>query len=143
MDDLAILLEADSYPALLARLVTVPEGTVGIASDFGLQLNLAPGKMEVVVSWVGPRPKAPHVTFGNRHAAMLPLKTRLGDNGELQIPALSENERAVRIVHAYRHLVTVAQAGAGMGREIASRTNDGQAATHALWRRHLGNVFSG
>ena len=32
-----------------------------IASDFGLQLDLAPGKTEAVVSWV---PKAPHVTFG-------------------------------------------------------------------------------
>ena len=44
VDDLAILLEADSYPALLVRLATVTEGTVRIASDFGLQLSLAPGK---------------------------------------------------------------------------------------------------
>ena len=64
----------------------------------------------------------------NRHTAMLPLKTRLYDDGELQIPALSENERAVRIVQTYHHLETGAQAGAGMGREIASRANAGQAA---------------
>ena len=45
VDDLAILLEADSYQALLARLATVTEGTVRIASDFGLQLNLAPATL--------------------------------------------------------------------------------------------------
>ena len=46
VDLLAIPLDADSYPALLARLVTVSEGTVRILSDFGLQLSLAPGKTE-------------------------------------------------------------------------------------------------
>ena len=135
MHDLGTLLEADSYRALLARLATVTEGTVRIVSDFGLQLNLAPGKTEAAVGWVGPgsRPVRRRLMSlsDNRHAAMLPLKTRLGDHGELQIPALSKNERAVRIVQACRHLGTVAQAGTGMGREIASRANTGQAATHA------------
>ena len=47
----------------------------------------------------------------NLQKAILPVKTRLGDGGEFQIPALSENERAMRIVQAYRPLGTVAQAG--------------------------------
>ena len=77
----------------------------------------------------------------NRQVAMLPLSTRLGDDGDVQFPALAENDRAVRIVQSYRHLGTIVQAGAGMGREIASRVNAGQAATHALARRLLGNDF--
>ena len=48
MDDLTILLEADAYPELLARLAVVTEGTARIASDFGLQLNLAPGKTKAL-----------------------------------------------------------------------------------------------
>ena len=56
----------------------------------------------------------------------------------MQIRALAKNDQAVRIVQAYRHLGTVAQAGAGMG-EVASRANAGQAATHALSPRLLGN----
>ena len=135
--------EADSY-RVARETCGVTEGTSRIASDFGLQLNLAPGKTEAVVSWVGAgsRPVRRRLMSlsANRQIAMLPLRTRLGDGGELQIPALSENERAVRIVQAYRHLGTVAmQAGAGMGREIASRANAGQAATHELSRRLLGN----
>ena len=54
-------------------------------------------------------------------------------------PALAENDRAVRIAQSYRHLGTIVHAGAGMGREIASRANAGQAAMHALARRLLGN----
>ena len=42
-------------------------------------------------------------------------------------------------MQSYRHLGTIVQAGAGMGRETASRANAGQAATHALARRLLGN----
>ena len=113
MDDLAILLEADSYLALLAKLSKVTEGTVHI------ELNLASGKTEAVVSWVGPGSRSVRRRLTSPsdswHAAMLPLKTRLGDDGELEIRGLSEIERAVRIVQAYRHLGTVAQAGAGMG----------------------------
>ena len=128
---------------LLARPAVVTDGTSRIASDFGLQLNLAPGKAEAVVRWVDPgsRPvrRGLMSLSSNRQIAMLLVRTRLGDGGELQIPALSENERAKRIVQAYRHLGTVAQAGAGMGREIASRANAGQAATHELSRRLLGN----
>ena len=63
----------------------------------------------------------------------------MGDDGESQIPALLENERAVRNVQACRHLGTVAQAGADMGGEIASRASAGQAATHALSRPLYGN----
>ena len=98
MDDLAILLEPDSYLALLALLAPVKEGTVRIASDFGLQIKLAPGKTEVVVSWFGRRSRPVRRRLmslsDKRHAAMLPLKTRLGDDGELQNLALSANERA-------------------------------------------------
>ena len=43
MDDLAIMMDADSYESLLVKLVMVTEGTSRIASDFGFQLNLAPG----------------------------------------------------------------------------------------------------
>ena len=70
---------------------------------------------------------------------MLPLNTRLDDDGDVQFPALAENDRAVRIVQSCRHLGTIVQAGDGMGREIASRANAGQAATHALSRWLLGN----
>ena len=95
------------------------------------------------MSWVGPRSRPVRRRLvslsANRQIAMLPLRTRLGDGGELQIPALSESERAVRIVQAYRHLGTLAQAEAGMGREIASRANAGQAATPGLSRRLLGS----
>ena len=125
MDVLAILLEAESYPALHVRLATVTQGTVRIASDFGLQLDLVPGKTEAAVSWVGlgSRPIRRRLLSlsANRQVAMLPLRTRLGDDGDMQIPALAE---AVRIVQACR---------------IASRANAGQAATHALSRRLLGN----
>ena len=47
--------DADSYESLLVKLVMVTEGTSRITSDFGFQLNLAPGKTEAVLSWVGPR----------------------------------------------------------------------------------------
>ena len=143
MDDLTILMEADSYESLLVKLAMVTKGTSRIASDFGFQLNLAPGKTEAVASWVGPgsRPirRRLMALSNNRQVAMLPLNTRLDDDGDVQFPALAENDRAVRIVQSYRHLGTIVQAGAGMGREIASRANAGQAATHALARRLLGN----
>ena len=132
-----------TWMTLLARLAVVTEGTSRIASDFGLQLNLAHGKTKAVVSWVGPRSRPVRRRLMSlstiRQVAMLPLRTRLGDGGELQIPALSENERAVRIVQVYRHLGTVAQAGACMCREIAPRANARQAATHELSRRLLAN----
>ena len=54
MDDLTILMEADSYESLLVKLATLTRGTFHIASDFGFQINVAPGKTEAVVSWVGP-----------------------------------------------------------------------------------------
>ena len=44
MDDLTILMEADSYESLLVKLAMVTKGTSRIASDFGFQLNLAPRK---------------------------------------------------------------------------------------------------
>ena len=50
----------------------------------------------------------------NRQIALLPLRTCLGDDGDEQFPALAENDWAVRIVQACRHLETIAQAGAGM-----------------------------
>ena len=134
MDDLTILMEADSYESLLVKLAMVTKGTSRIASAFGFQLNLAPRKTEAVVSWVGPgsRPirRSLMALSNNRQVAMLPLNTRLDDDGDVQFPALAENDRAVRIVQSYRHLGTIVQARAGMGRQIASRANAGQAATH-------------
>ena len=41
-------------PGAAREAATVSEGTVRIASDFGLQLKLSLGKTEAVVSWVGP-----------------------------------------------------------------------------------------
>ena len=117
MDDLTILMEADSCESLLAELAMVTKGTPRIASDFGFQLNLAPRKTEAVVSWVGPgsRPirRRLMALSNNRQVAMLPLNTRLDDDGDVQFPALAENDRAVRIVQFYRHLGTTVQAGAG------------------------------
>ena len=83
MDDLTILMEADSYESLLVKLAMVTKGTARIATDFGFQLNLAPGKTEAVVSWVGPgsRPirRRLMALSNNRQVAMLPLNTRLDD----------------------------------------------------------------
>ena len=66
----------------------VTEGPSRIASDFGFQLNLAPGKTEAVVSWVGPgsRPirRRLMALSNNRQVAMLPLKTCLDDEGDVQ-----------------------------------------------------------
>ena len=121
----------------------VTKGTSRTASDFGFQLNLAPGKTEAVVSWVGPgsRPirRRLMALSNNRQVVMLPLNTCLDDDGDIHFPALAENDRAVWIVQSYRHLGRIVQVGAGMGREIAPRANAGQAATHALARRLLGN----
>ena len=121
----------------------VTKGTSRIASDFGFQLNLVPGKTEAVVSWGGPgsRPirRRLMALSNNRQVAKLPLNTCLDDDGDIQFPASAENDRAVRIVQSCHHLGTIVQAGVGMGREIASRANAGQAATHALARRLLGN----
>ena len=143
MDDSTILMEADSQESLLVGLAMVTKGTSRIASDFGFRLDLAPRKTEAVVSWVGPgsRPirRRLMALSNNRQFAMLPLNTRLDDEGDVQFPALAEKDRAVRIVQSYRHLGKTVQAGASMGREIASRANAGQAATHALARRLLGN----
>ena len=139
MDDLAILLEADSYLALMVRLATVTEDTIRMASDFGLQLNLAAGKTEAVVNWVGagsrPIRRRLMSLSANRQVAMLLLETCLDDYGGVQFPAVAEGDRAVWIVH----LGTLAQAGAGMGREIAAQANTGHAAARALPRRLLGN----
>ena len=111
----------------------VTKGTSRIASDFGFQLNLAPGKTEAVVSWVGPgsRPITRRLMAlpNNRQAAMLPLNTCLDDDGDIQFPALAENDRAVRIVQAYRHLGTIVQAGAGMGRSHHVPTLDKRRST--------------
>ena len=43
----------------------------------------------------------------NRQVAMLPLNTRLDDDGDVQFPTLAESDRAVRIVQSYRHLGTI------------------------------------
>ena len=140
-DHLTITMEAVSHESFLKNWRWSRRGTSRIASDFGFQLNLAPGKTEAVVSWVGPgsRPirRRLMALSNDRQVAMLPLNTRLDDDGDVQFPALAENDRAGRIVQSYRHRPK--QAGAGMGREIASRANAGQAAMHALSRRLLGN----
>ena len=136
MDDLTILMEADPYESLLVKMATVTKGTFRIASDFGFQLNLALGKTEAVVSWVGPgsRPirRRLMALSNNGQVAMLPLYTRLDDVGDVQFPALAENDRAVRNLQSYRHIGTIVQTGAGMA-------NAGQATTHTLARRLLGN----
>ena len=62
MDCLTIMMEADSYESLLVKLAMVKVGTSRIASDFGFQLNVAPGKTEAVVSWVGPGVPADQAT---------------------------------------------------------------------------------
>ena len=143
LDDLTVMMEADSYESLVVKLAMVTEGTSRIASDFGFQLNLAPGKTEAVVSWVGPgsRPirRRLMALSNHRQVAVLPLNMRLDDDGDLQLPALAENDRAARIVQSHPRLGTIVQVGAGKGREIASHANAGQAATHALAWRLLGN----
>ena len=54
------------------------------------------------MSWVGPgsRPirRRLMALSNNRQVALLPLNTRLADDGDVQFPALAENDRAVRIV---------------------------------------------
>ena len=96
MDDLTIMMEADSYESLLVKLAMVTKGTSRIASGFGFQLNLAPGKTEAVASWVGPgsRPIRQRLMAlsNNRQVAMLPLNMCLDDDGDVQFPALAENE---------------------------------------------------
>ena len=142
MDDLTILMEADSFESLLVKLAM--EGTSRIASDFGFQLNLAPGKTEAVVSWVGPgsRPIRRRLMAhpNNRQVAMLPLNTRLDDDGDVQFPALAENDREMRIgAVPIAILGRLSRLGLAWDQRSHHVPTLDRRRRHALARRFLGN----
>ena len=103
LDDFTILLE-DACPAvLLANLALVAEATRSIAGDYGLTINFAEGKTEVVVRLVG------------RGAQEARTSLAEGDKAGVQLLQLG-GQRHLRIVKAYRHLGVLTAAGSGFDR---------------------------
>jgi len=127
MDDLAVLIQATVATALCANVVRATEVFIRAARQFGLEVNMAAGKSEALLQFVGPTSTA---------AKRLCFTRTDPANPHVAILELSDGT-PLRAVQHYKHLGVIANAAKTPAQEIAARVAASTAAYAALSGRVL------
>ena len=111
MDDLAILVDADSPGALLSMLQGAAEVLSSLAQDFGMAANLLPNKTEAIAVLRGRGPIAAQerLNFDAEKVGRLRLASGID----------------LRVAPTYKHLGVTAGARDYIGTESAARVSAG------------------
>ena len=122
MDDMAVLLRAPCAALLVETVVRAMVIVQGVATQFGLVLNLGAGKTEGILRFCGAgSAEARRACFGKSDPSD-------GSIGLLDLPCGA----TLRVVQRYKHLGVMAGASLSMGAEITARVASAHGATAAL-----------
>lgn len=129
MDDMTLLLDSDSTDKLLCDLAMAPPMMRELAAEYGLQLNLPPGKTEAIVARAG---KSARTAL-----AKLEWVPAQNGNGAVFLLPLATGGDVLRLVDRYNHLGLIAVPGRSESQAFAARAQDASATSAAINRQVL------
>ena len=124
MDDLAVPLSSHCPQQLLVDMCTATSVVRATVEEFGMKLNLGPKKTEAICKLRGE---------GTKLAREALASSMQIDEAGQKLPLLPLADGGfLRVVSAYKHLGSMAEASGYMQAEVANRTASARAATGAL-----------